>query len=419
MQTKLSVAIAQFFLLPTIAIAAPDAVVMNGNSDGPGSLKAALASGANKIVIQDIVSTIAVTETLEYTGATALSIIGSGQTLDATGIAIDDDIIVVKNGADLTMSDLSLIGPGNYKGYFAEDKDDGGKGIFVDVPETRTGVVSVKLTNVTVSGTGYHGIHISDCTLGDSCGGGSGGGGNGSPASIDVQLAGVAVDGVGFGSQDADGVRVDERAEGDIYFTVTNSTFINVGADGVELDEGNNGDVVLNIGNSSFNNNGDYCLFDTNLLDTHDCYDDGDPDVDDGFDIDEAGPGSITGKIHNLIVSNNYDEGLDFDEEDAGGIDLEIVAVSAFNNEDEGIKASEEDEGSINISLSAIDLQGNNGSKEESEIEEEDEGTVAVKVNGSYIDELKIEEDGTETGTVKVRGSTIVEPLDLDNIDKI
>lgn len=319
-------------------------------------------------------STIVVTETLEYTGTAALSIVGSGQTLDATGIAIDDDIIVVKNGADLTMSDLTLVGPGNYKGYFAEDKDEGGKGIFVDVPETRTGIVSVKLTDVTVSGTGYHGIHISDCPLGDSCG--SGGGGNGSPASIDVQLAGVTVDGFGFGSQDADGVRVDERADGDIYFTVTNSTFINVGADGVELDEGNNGDVVLNVGNSSFNNNGDYCLFDTNLLDTHDCYDDGDSDVDDGFDIDEAGPGSITGKIHNLIVSNNYDEGLDFDEEDAGGIDLEIVAASAFNNEDEG--------------------------------------TVAVKVNGSYIDELKIEEDGTETGTVKVRGSTIVEPLDLN-----
>lgn len=51
MKTKLSVAIAQIFLLPTIAIAAPDAVVMNGNSDGPGSLKAALASGVNKIVM--------------------------------------------------------------------------------------------------------------------------------------------------------------------------------------------------------------------------------------------------------------------------------------------------------------------------------------------------------------------------------
>ena len=122
MKTKLSVALAQIFLLPTIAVAAPGAVVMNGNSDGPGSLKAALASGANVIVIQGKVSTIAVTETLEYTGTTELSIVGSGQTLDATGI--DDDIIVVKNGADLTMSNLSLVGPGNYKGDFDEDNYD-------------------------------------------------------------------------------------------------------------------------------------------------------------------------------------------------------------------------------------------------------------------------------------------------------
>lgn len=417
MKTKLSMALASMFLLPAIAVAAPSTVVINGNSDGPGSLKAALASGASKIVIRGSFDTIAVTETLEYTGTAALKIIGSGQTLDASGL--DDDIIVVKNGADLSMSNLALVGPGNYKEYFDEDKHEGGKGIFVDVPDTRTGVVSVKLTNISVSGTGYHGIHISDCTLGDSCGGGSGGGGNGSPASIDVKLKGVTVDGVGFGSQDADGVRVDERADGDIYFTAKNSTFINVGADGVELDEGNNGDVIIKVSNSSFNNNGDYCLLDTNLLETDDCYDDGDADTDDGFDIDEAGAGSIIGKIHNLTVTNNFDEGLDFDEEDAGGFDLKIVAVSAFNNEDEGIKASEEDEGSINISLKAINLQGNNGSKEDSEIEEEDEGTVAVTVNGSYLDELKIKEDGTETGTVKVRGSTIVEPLDLKNIDEI
>ena len=36
-----------------------------------------------------------------------------------------------------------------------------------------------------------------------------------------------------------------------------------------------------------------------------------------------------------------------------------------------------------------------------------------------YIDELKVEQDGSETGTVIVRGPSIVEPLDLDNIDEI
>jgi hypothetical protein len=376
-----------------------------------------LASGASNVVIKSSVDTILVESTLTYAGAAALKITGSGQTLDATGL--DDDILAITNGADLTVSNLIFTGPGNYKGFFDLDKYDGGKGIFVAVPETREGLVSVRLTNVSVTGVGNHGVHVSDCSLGDSCGGGSGGGGNGSPASIDMQLVDVTVDGVGFGRQDADGVRVDERADGDITFSASNSSFINVGADGVELDEGNDGNVILNVRNSTFNTNGDYCLFDNDLKEGDDCYDEGDADVDDGFDVDEAGAGSITGKVSNLVVESNFDEGLDFDEEDEGGFDLEITSVYAINNEDEGIKLSEEDEGSIDVSLKAIDLQNNNGSKEDSEIEEEDEGTVAVTVTGSSIDELKVEEDGTEAGTIKVRGSSILEPLDLDNVNEI
>ena len=411
-------ALSTIFFLPAIAMAAPGAVVTNGNNDGPGSLRAALASGASNIVIKGSVSKIKVESTLTYTGTAGLKITGSGQTLDASGL--DDDILAVTDGADLAVTNLSFVGPNNYKGYFSGDKYDGGKGIFVGVPQTREGIVSVKLTNVSVSGTGNHGIHVSDCSLGDDCGGGSGGGGFGSPASIDVRLVDVTVDGVGFGRQDADGVRVDERADGDILFSATNSTFINVGADGVELDEGNDGDVILNVSNSAFNYNGEYCAFDTDIENgDQKCNDDGDPDLDDGFDVDEAGPGSITGKVNNLTVNSNYDEGLDFDEEDAGGYDLEIVAVYAIDNGNEGIKLSEEDEGSIAASLKSVDLQGNNGKKEEVQVDEADEGTVAVTVTGSYIEELKVEEDGTEPGTLKIRGSSILEPLDLDNINEI
>jgi hypothetical protein len=406
------------FFVPVLTMAAPPALVTNGNNDGPGSLRAALASGAGNIVIKGSVDTIVVESTLTYSGTAALRITGSGQALDASDL--DDDILAISQGADLAVSNLSLVGPGDYKVYFDGDKYDGGKGIFVGVPETREGVVSVKLTNVSVYGTGNHGVHISDCSLGDDCGGGSGGGGNGSPASIDVALVDVTIDGVGFGRQDADGLRVDERADGDIIFSASNSTFINVGADGVELDEGNNGDVILDVRNSYFRYNGEYCLLDTDINNgDQKCLDDGDPDVDDGFDVDEAGAGSITGKVSNLTVAGNYDEGLDFDEEDAGGFDLEITSVYAINNEDEGIKLSEEDEGSINVSLNSVDLQNNNGSKEDSEIEEADEGTVAVIVNGSLIDELKVEEDGTDEGTIKVRGSSFLEPLDLDNINEI
>ncbi len=63
-------------------------------------------------------------------------------------------------------------------------------------------------------------------------------GGDGSPASIKVKLNNVHINQVGFGRADADGLRVDDRGEGDIYFTALNSKFTNVGAVGVELDEG-------------------------------------------------------------------------------------------------------------------------------------------------------------------------------------
>ena len=117
-------------------------------------------------------------------------------------------ILQITNGADLTISNLSFDGGG-------------GKGIFVNVPDTREGVVSVRLSDVSVSGVGNHGVYVSDCTLGDDCGGG----GDGSPASIHVHLTNVLIDGVGNGKADADGVRVDDRNDGDISLSVTNSTF--------------------------------------------------------------------------------------------------------------------------------------------------------------------------------------------------
>ena len=313
------------------------------------------------------------------------------------------------------MSNLSLKGPGGY----SYDKQGGGKGIFVDVPDTRSGVVNVVLKNVSISHTGNHGIHVSDCTTGDDCGSGGGGAGDGSKASIKIQLNGVTVSHVGFGKADADGVRIDERDEGDIIFSAENSSFVSVGADGVELDEGGIGNVVIDVRNSTFNENGAFCLGNNPFTVGGPCDDGGSLDVDDGFDIDEAGAGSISGSLQNLNVSNNFDEGLDFDEEDAGGIDLDIITVNANGNEDEGIKLSEENDGSIAVRLKAINVQNNNGKKEDIEIEEADKGNVDVSVNGSTIDELKIKEEGAGKGTVKIRGSTVKEALDLLNVSEI
>jgi hypothetical protein len=431
MKKALHVAVLSAMLVPGIAVAGKTAKVTNGENDGPGSFRVALASGASKIVIAGSVDTITVTEPLQYIGTDPLRVVGSGQVVQSD--FADDStapIFEVTNGADLTMSKLSFVGPGGYSRDAVieadnEGKDLGGKGIFLNVPVTRTGTVHANFTNVSVSDVGNHGIHISDCTIGDACGGGSGGGGEGSPASVKVVLKGVSVHNVGFGKQDADGVRVDERGDGDIIFDATNSMFKDVGADGVEVDEGNTGDVLVKIRRVVFFRNGEYCaqapedfpadVYNDNVHfpDGDPCDDDG-PDLDDGFDIDEAGDGSIKGKITGVDVVANFDEGLDFDEEDAGGFDMKLTSIFADQNGDEGIKLSEEGPDGVVVDMRAINATG------DVEVEEENEGDYRVTIKGSSIgDDLKLSKEEDPAGTVKLRGTSVGDEKDFDNVEEI
>ena len=417
-KNALSLAIVASLAAPLTAFSAPPAVVTNGLDSGLGSLRDALDSGATKIMIKPSVNEIFVEKPLVYDSDEPLTIIGSGQVISwDTGVVTDvdpsDALLYVSEGADLSISKLSFQGLG---GYSIENQG-GGKGIFVRVPKERVGQVSVNLNEVSVRDTGNHGVHVRDCPD-DDCSAGQGGGGAGSLASISVRLTSVEIDGVGFGKQDADGVRVDDRDEGDIHLTVTNSTFQNVGADGIELDEGDAGSVFVSVRNTVFENNGAYCLaVDEEFELDPDCDDDGDPDVDDAFDIDEAGPGGISGMIANVDVVDNYDEGLDFDTEGDDGdnfVDLDLVNIYAAGNADEAIKVSEEGNASVLVSMRAIEVEG------DVEVEEEDAGDLEVSVSGSTIgDDLKLSEEGKGTGTAKLRGTTVGGELDFNNVDEI
>lgn len=389
-------------------------LVINGNDNGWGSLRAALEAGKSKIVIKPRVKTISILSSLEYTGEAPLKIIGTGQTI--TGDVGEAPLFQVSNGANLSIKKLDFVGVGEY----SIENQGGGKGIFVNVPEDRQGTVRVKLSDVTVRNTGNHGIHISDCTIGDACGGGQGGAGDGSEASIAVRLNNVLIDSAGIGKQDADGLRVDDRGAGDIYFSANNSVFVDVGGDGIELDEGNEGSVYINVRNSTFLDNGVYCsadfVADPIALDPS-CDDDGDPDVDDAFDIDEAGPGGIGGVVNNVELINNYDEGLDFDSEGTGDdnfVDLEITNIFARDNDDEAIKVSEEEDASVVVRMRGLDIGG------DVEVEEEGDGDLEVVIKASTIgDDLKLAESDEGVGTVKLRAVTIADEKDFDNVDEI
>lgn len=415
------VSLAAGLLFSGSLMAGAPAMVSNGNDSGDGSLRAALASGAGVIQIQANVTKIDINSTLMYEGTEPLRIIGWGQTIKANHEGDDFTLLEVSNGANVEINNLRFNGGGG----FSLDVPGDGKGIYVKVPTDRTGVVSLKLANVEVRGVAAHGVHISDCTLGDDCGAGSGGGGEGSDASVSATLENVNVWNVGYGKFDADGVRLDERGNGDILFRATASMFMNVGADGVELDEGNDGDVHVDVRNSSFDDNGGYCL-NAPLDLAQPCVEDDDGelvlDLDDGFDIDEAGAGSLLGVIANTIVNTNLDEGLDFDEEGDGGVLIDIAGVDAMGNGDEGVKISAEDAGSVNAQLRQLYIAGNG----DDGIQIENEGgDVHVRFfNGISMDNskkgLKVTQEGPDTnGTLMIRGFNDIDELDLENISQI
>lgn len=399
------------------------ALVTNGADSGPGSLRAALASGARKIFILRSVSEIAVQAPLEYSSSVPLNIVGSGQVIrwDRTAVsavAPSDALLHVANGADLSLAGLSFQGLGGY----SIETPGGGKGVFVEVPISREGQVNVTLNRVSVSDTGNHGVHIRDCPD-DDCSAGQGGGGAGSPASVVVRLSDVDVDGVGFGKQDADGIRIDDRGDGDIRLIVSGSVFTNIGADGIEADEGDDGSVLIAVRDSVFESNGAYCAdidgdgpFDPIALDPN-CNDDGDPDVDDAFDIDEAGPGGISGAVINVDIINNFDEGLDFDAAGRGddnAVNLDLINIYAAGNADEAIKVSEEGDASVRVRMTGIDVEG------DVEVEEEDAGDLAVSLRLSTVgDDLKLSEEGAGVGTVKLRRTIVGDELDFNNVTEI
>lgn len=396
-------------LFPSFVFAGSFGWVTNGHDSGKGSLRDALEKNKRTIVIHRRVDEIVINSPLIWDSHKSLNIIGSGQTI--SGDTGDQPLLEISKGANLSIKHVDFAAPGHYSIV----NPGGGKGIFVNVPDYKKGTVKVSLNNVAVSGTGNHGIHISDCSIGDDCGGGQGGGGEGSDASMTVWLNNVTVDGAGFGKQDADGLRVDDRGPGDITLFAHNITFVNVGGDGIELDEGNEGNVAVWMKQAFFQDNGAYCsdeLVDDPIAIDPNCNDDGDPDVDDAFDIDESGPGGIWGVIANADLIHNYDEGLDFDTEGEGEnnfVDLHLINIEGYDNADEAIKVSEEGNASIFVKMVRINIGG------DVEVEEEDEGSLFVSIFGSYIgDDLKLSEKGDGKGTVKLRNTEVVDKKDYE-----
>ena len=439
-------------------------IVTSAADRGDGTLRHALSLATAGEVDRIVVATegdIQIRNGLSYGGSQALSIVGTGQTVLG---ANDATLLTSLGGGDLSIMGLSFQGPGGFSINERSDIDGvSGKGIFVDVPDGATGTISLYLTNVAVSQVGNHGIHVSDCTLADACGGGQDGSGDGSDASIALLLQNVTIDDAGNGKFDADGLRIDERGPGSVHLSVDGSLFTNVGADGVEVDEGQAGSVFATVTNTTFTANGNYC--DPSILDAfmpdadegefsdgeaslddipsaergspddgcfeleYDLYDSGSVeafeigiDLDDGIDFDESGSGSIFASMVDVAITDNLDEGLDFDEADEGNIIINIIDSVATGNRDDGFKVSEEDDGGI-VTIVSNSTAMENGGKG-FVFEAEDDSALFADFNGvstSNNDDgddtgLELVNEGENSGFANVSNSSIADGIDADGV---
>jgi hypothetical protein len=439
-------------------------LVTSAEDAGEGTLRAALETAAESdSLTQILIATdrdIEVSSTLDYAGKAPLAIHGMGQSVKTD---VDTTMLNISQGANLTVTDLSFKGPGKFS---IENQGGTGRGIFVDVRDDQTGVVSFILSDVEISGFSCYGVLISDCDLVENCGAGRGGQGNGSDASILVRLNDVEIDDNGNGHFDADGLRVDERGPGDIFFYAKESEFTNSGADGVELDEGQEGSVFVTAVDSKFDDNGDYC--DEKVLgsflpkDTEGKFEDGETqesdipgpvkgspddgcferevklfdsgsvkeyeigiDFDDGFNIDEAGPGDLWSLMVDSSVKGNHDEGLDFGEEDAGNLKLGVWNTETNSNTEDGLKIVESEAGNLSALLAKLTSKDNGGYG--ADLRQIDEGTLTVTVeesrtsgndDGEYTG-LKVDQRGSGKATLRVVASEIEDGMNAKDVEVI
>lgn len=288
-------------------IVAGDVVVTNSNDAGAGSFRDAITQANSDAAIASIaflpgVNTINLQSGIVFSGTQDLTINANHATLDAFGAGAGVSGFVANGGGDLEIVGLTV-------------KNAGGQGVDVQVPGGSTGTVRVVLNDVDIIGNAGHGFMVDDQL-------------NNTAASIDVTVTDSRFLGNGYSVSDRDGIRVNEGGDGSVTFRSWNSRTDNNAADGIELDETGGGDVSIDVRNTTITRNG---IFDPD-------------DLDDGFDIDEAGDGSITGQVVASSANHNFEEGLDFNENGAGDLTVDLTDVEANFNREEGIDYEEDDD---------------------------------------------------------------------------
>lgn len=353
---------------------------------------------------------IVLSEPVIYSGTQSLKLIGNNATIDgssAGSFVLDEDLTAVTEDGTLVFNTA-----GNITIKRLNVENSATRGVVVNIPTDATGDdIQVKLENVSITDSALFGLHVDDNS--DEFDDGS----VGSDIGIDLKLIRSTFTGNGTGAIDFDGVRVDERGNGDINAVIQNTHIDGNGGDGMELDEAGDGDVNATLFKVTFNGNGFY----------------NEEDLDDGFDIDEADGGDIDLTLVNIEVNDNMDEGLDFDEAGDGDIELRARKIYASNNSDEAIKLDEEDDGDIEAKLRNVFV--NQSGDDGIQFTELGEGKIEANLKkvsvsdsakyGIKMEQWIVEDEeviAEEAGTLKVRkvilsGNDKGDEIKVNNID--
>jgi hypothetical protein len=423
---------------------ADTAHVTTADDNGDGSFRAAVAAANADPAIDTIAFDAGLDITLlgevHYTGDQGLALVGNGSVLrgDCDPAATwDGGLFASYSAADIAISGLDVL-----------DSCNNGVGIFI--PEGADGEVGVTLMNVTISGSGYHGLYIDNQD--------SSGAYNtddvphpecmdphpyDAKAGVSLTVIDSHVDGNGVLAltaweqpapiieneeltgltgcpADFDGIRVDDGGAGGISAWFAHSTADHNLADGIELDERGGGDVVSWAYDLSVVGNGETSAYEI-VLPNGDTI----TDLDDGFDIDEEDNGELLAVFEMATVSENRDEGLDLDEAGNGSATVYVASIEANANEDQGVKVDESGNGSLYVLVDDA-IVNDSLSQNGIEFTEEDNGSleadiVDTQATGNDDAAVAGEQTGRGYGLIRVSGSDLAgngDPsFDLDNID--
>ena len=255
-----------------------------------------------------------------YTGTHRLVVDGHYSTIDATGVS-NEDIFTSVGGAPLKLMRLTFIG--------------GKSGLYVEIPAEKTGSQRVELKRMVMRDAAWHAVYINDVDY--------------SVASVRLTIDTSRFLDNGFAEKNKEGIRVRETSKGMIMANITNSTFRGNSGDGLSLNEKGGGRVFVTMDNTDFIENG------SNPLSLY--------DLEDGFDVDEFGPGDVWLTVTNSRFNKNFDDGVDIDERQGGSIYATFDGVFATKNLDQGMTFDERLKGDFVVDVSHSTISGNDGAK--------------------------------------------------------